>query len=94
LASFPRNGPDTARSGNAFWLARAEIGRTIQGTRPVVFTDIGWVGDRTKMQEIGRPMSGVGAGASLLDGLIRFDIARGLYPRKQWRVDLYVEAIF
>ena len=86
--------PDTARSGNAFWLARAEVGRTIQGTRPVVFTDIGWVGDRTKMQEIGRPMSGVGAGASLLDGLIRFDIARGLYPRKQWRVDLYVEAIF
>jgi hypothetical protein len=39
-------------------------------------------------------MSGVGAGASVMDGLIRFDVARGLFPRKQWRVDMYVEARF
>src|SRR5262249_50196160 len=58
--------PDTAQSGNAFWLARAEIGRTIQGARPVLFTDIGWAGDRNRMGSIGRPLSGVGAGASLL----------------------------
>ena len=58
------------------------------------FSDIGWVGDRNRMREIGRPLSGVGAGVSLLDGLFRFDVARGLFPRKQFRVDAYLEAIF
>jgi hypothetical protein len=86
--------PDTAQSGNAYWLVRAEAGRLIQGVRPVVFTDIGWVGDRNRMRDVGRPLSGVGAGVSLLDGLFRFDVARGLFPRKQFRVDAYVEAVF
>jgi hypothetical protein len=86
--------PDTAITGNAFWLTRAEIGRLIQGVRPSLFADIGWTGDRTKIREIGRPLSGVGAGLSLLDGLLRVDVARGLYPRRQWRVDGYVEAVF
>ena len=86
--------PDTAQSGNAFWLARAELGHNGAGARPTVFTDFGWVGDRTKMHEIVRPMSGVGAGVSFLDGLFRFDVARGIYPRKQFRVDLYLESKF
>jgi hypothetical protein len=86
--------PDTATSGSAFWMARLELGRTIQGARPVVFGDLGWAGDRTKLREVGLPMSGVGAGASLLDGLIRFDVARGLNPRRQWRVDMYLNAVF
>ncbi|MGH7620228.1 MAG: hypothetical protein ACREPM_23680 [Gemmatimonadaceae bacterium] len=86
--------PDTAQSGNAFWMSRLEIGRTIQGARPVVFGDIGWTGDRTQMANIGRPLSGVGTGVSLLDGLLRFDVARGLFPRRQWRVDASVEAVF
>lgn len=86
--------PDTAQAGDAYWRVRAEIGRTIQGARPVVFTDLGWAGDRNRPMEIGRPLSGAGVGASLLDGLIRFDVARGIYPRRQWRVDLSVEAVF
>jgi hypothetical protein len=86
--------PDTAQSGSAFWMARLEAGRTIQGARPVVFSDIGWTGDRDRMRDIGRPLSGVGAGVSLLDGLMRFDVARGLFPRKQWRVDASVEAMW
>jgi hypothetical protein len=86
--------PDTAQSGNAFWLSRLEIGSTNAGVRPAIFTDIGWVGDRARMTRVGRPMSGVGAGVSFLDGLFRFDVARGLYPRKQFRVDLYLESKF
>ena len=42
----------------------------------------------------GRPLSGVGVGWSLLDGLVRFDLARGLYPSQQWRFDSYLEAKF
>lgn len=86
--------PDTAQSGNAFWLTRAELGTNDAGARPTIFADLGWVGDRTKLSQIGRPMSGVGAGVSFLDGLFRFDVARGLYPRKQFRVDLYLESKF
>ena len=68
--------------------------RSTRALRPTLFADMGWVGDRTKMSEVGRPMSGVGAGVSFLDGLFRFDVARGLYPLKQFRVDLYLEAKF
>ncbi len=86
--------PDVAQSGNAFWMTRAELGSTYSGARPAVFADLGWVGDRTKFSDVGRPMSGVGTGVSFLDGMFRFDVSRGLYPRKQYRVDLYLESRF
>jgi hypothetical protein len=86
--------PDTAQSGNAFWMTRAELGTGAVGIRPTVFGDLGWVGDRSKLGQVGRPMSGVGAGVSFLDGLFRFDVARGIYPRKQFRLDLYLESRF
>jgi hemolysin activation/secretion protein len=86
--------PDTTQSGNAFWLTRAELGSNDAGLRPTIFADFGWVGDRSRISEIVRPMSGVGAGVSFLDGLFRFDVARGIYPRKQFRVDLSLESKF
>jgi Haemolysin secretion/activation protein ShlB/FhaC/HecB len=86
--------PDTTQSGNAFWLTRVELGANDAGMRPMLFGDLGWTGDRTKMSQVGRPLSGVGAGVSFLDGLFRFDVARGIYPRKQFRVDLYLESKF
>jgi len=85
---------DTSRSGNAYWLARLDIASSRQEWRPGVFADFGWVGDRDSLRAIGRPMSGVGVGASVLDGLIRFDLARGLYPQKQFRLDLSLDAKF
>jgi hypothetical protein len=75
-------------------MARAELGQMIQGARAVVFGDIGWTGDRAYPARVGRPLSGVGVGASLLDGLIRFDVARGIFPRRQWRFDAYLEGVF
>ena len=39
-------------------------------------------------------VTGAGVGYSMLDGLIRADVARGLFPAKQWRADLYLEAKF
>lgn len=86
--------PDPAQSGNAFWLSRLEVGTTDAGARPTVFADLGWTGDRNKLTQNVHPMSGVGAGVSFLDGLFRLDVARGLYPRKQFRVDLYLESKF
>lgn len=81
-------------AGDAFWMARAELAHGIGVVRPVVFGDIGWAGDRTKWRDIGRPASGVGVGTSIMDGLVRFDVARGIHPEKDWRVNAYLDARF
>ena len=83
---------DVTQSGNAFWLARSEIGRDFRAYRVSAFGDVGWVGDRTKLSEVGRPLSGVGVGLSVMDGLARIDLARGIYPRQQTRLDLSLGA--
>ena len=81
-------------AGDAFWLARAELGTNNPASRIIGFADLGWAGPRTGWRMPGRPLSGVGVGWSLLDGLVRFDLARGLYPSRQWRLDSYLEARF
>ncbi|MBM3907215.1 MAG: hypothetical protein FJ363_03945 [Gemmatimonadetes bacterium] len=81
-------------SGSAFWMGRAELAMSRRAVKPVLFGDVGWAGDRRQFSSPGRPMSGVGVGASVLDGMIRFDVARGLYPQKAFRIDLSVEARF
>jgi hemolysin activation/secretion protein len=80
--------------GDAFWMGRIELGTSNVGFRPVVFYDVGWAGERRDFGDPGRPMSGAGVGASLFDGLVRFDVARGIYPQKKIRANLYVEARF
>jgi hypothetical protein len=83
-----------AAVGDAYWMTRAELGSSFVGARPVIFGDLGWAGSRSDWKNPGRPLSGVGVGASFMDGLIRFDIAHGIYPEKKTRVNLYVEARF
>jgi hemolysin activation/secretion protein len=85
---------DTAVTGNAYWLTRLELGGRLQAARPVVFGDLGWVGSRDALADVGRPLSGVGAGVSFLDGLVRLDLSRGLFPARRFRFDMYVEARF
>jgi hypothetical protein len=85
---------DTAQSGNAFWLTRLELARPLTAMRLSLFGDLGWTGDRTAIADVGRPLSGAGIGLSMLDGLIRLDVARGIHPRKQTRVTLYLDARF
>jgi hypothetical protein len=82
--------------GDAFWMARAEGGYGFQAVRPVIFGDIGWAGDRREWRNIGTPLAGVGVGVSILDGLVRFDVARGIQPRDQqrFRIETYLEARF
>lgn len=86
--------PDTTYSGNAFWMTRFETGLDRSAYKLLAFGDLGWVGDRSKFTEPGRPMTGVGVGYSILNGLLRFDVARGLYPREQTRVSAYVQSRF
>ena len=85
---------DTAQSGNAFWMTRAELASEQMGYRVALFSDLGWVGDRSAISSVGRPLSGAGVGFSGFDGLIRLDVARGFYPRKQTRIAFYVGGKF
>lgn len=83
------------RVGDAFWLGRAELGLNSLAFRPTAFYDAGWAGDRTTITDAKyRPLSGWGLGVSLIDGLVRFDASRGLWPEKQWRFDLYLGSRF
>ncbi|HEY8175845.1 MAG TPA: hypothetical protein VIF32_09145, partial [Gemmatimonadaceae bacterium] len=86
--------PDTSFSGNAYWMTQGEVARDFGGMRGIVFGDVGWTGDRRMLRDraFGRPMSDVGVGTSFLDGLIRLDVARGIYPQERWRASAYVEA--
>ncbi|MGZ8413455.1 MAG: hypothetical protein ACXWZS_01810 [Gemmatirosa sp.] len=87
--------PDTAGYvGNAFWTTRSELGFNTTSARPSVFFDVGWAGDRRDFSKPGRPLSGYGVGMSFLDGLVRADLSRGLWPEKRMRFDLAVEARF
>jgi len=83
-----------AASGDAFWMGRAEMGAETKAVRHLLFADIGWAGDRRAWREVGLPLSSVGAGWSFVDGLVRVDVARGIHPEKQWRLNTYVEAKF
>jgi hypothetical protein len=89
-----RGEPAGSMAGDSYWLTHTELGYGSPGMRRIAFFDLGWAGDRTQWRDVGRPASGVGIGASLLDGLIRFDVARGLYPTAQWHSALYLEARF
>ena len=89
-----RGQPLAAATGNAFWMTRSEIGVGIPLVRPSVFHDLGWAGDRESWRAQGRPISGAGMGVSFLDGLLRFDVAKGIRPNRGIRVDLTLEARF
>lgn len=80
--------------GDAYWFGRAELGWGTSKLRPIVFGDIGWAGDRHDWRHPGRPISGAGVGASVLDGLIRFDLSRGINPGHGWRADMYLQGSF
>lgn len=85
--------PGTA-VGDAYWFGRAELGYGLTAVRPALFFDLGWAGARERWTHPGRPISGAGVGLSVLDGLMRLDVAKGIHPDRGWRVELYLEGRF
>ena len=80
--------------GDSYWIGHFELGGGSASVRRILFGDIGWAGARSDWQHPGRPLSGAGVGISWLDGLFRADLARGIYPSRKFRFDLYVDARF
>jgi hypothetical protein len=83
--------PPGAAFGDAHWFLRNEVGTRFGAVRPVLFFDAGWAGARDTFGQ-GRTLRGAGAGLSVLDGLLRFDLARNLARGGGWRADLYLGA--
>ena len=81
-------------AGDAYWLTHVEVGPRSVFFRPVAFYDLGWAGDRSDWGREGRALSGAGVGASFLDGLIRVDAAKGIWPTHSVRVNAYLQGAF
>lgn len=88
-----RGYPASTLVGTSFARARLEVARTFDIGTLSVFGDGGWAGDRDAFgSEDFLYAAGVGAG--MLDGLVRIDLSHGLNgPAKQFRIDLYLDAI-
>jgi hypothetical protein len=78
-------------SGETFWRGRAEIGYGLPAVRLVGFSDAAWAGARDDFS-IAKPLISAGAGLSILDGILRFDVARGLRAPTGWTTTLYFDA--
>jgi hypothetical protein len=92
-------GPRTLRGyeprlagGQSFGRARAEFARTYSFGSVALFSDFGWAGDRDAI-DLSNGFYSIGAGVSLIDGLIRMDGAYGLKDPKDFRLDFYLDAI-
>jgi hypothetical protein len=89
-----RGHPIGTSAGDAYWLGRAELSTDRVAFRPVVFLDAGWAGSRDDWSHSGKPMLGAGLGWSVLEGLVRFDLAKGIRPNRGVRASLYLDANF
>jgi len=90
-ANSLRGYPGATLSGETFWRGRGEVGYGLPAVKIVAFSDVGWAGARANYKTA-KPLVSAGAGVSLLDGILRFDIARGLRAPKGWRATLYFDA--
>ena len=89
-----RGYPGSSARGSSFVRGRVEVARTYYDIGTVsVFGDVGWAGLRGDFTGDDL-LYGVGVGGSVLDGLFRVDLSQGLAgPRKQFRIDLYLDAL-
>jgi outer membrane protein assembly factor BamA len=81
-------------AGEAFWMARTELGIGLPAVRFIAFGDFGTAGDREDLS-LEDPFISVGGGISVLDGLLRADLARGVQGPGplRWQFLLYLDAL-
>jgi len=72
--------------------ARVEIQRAVVFGGVAAFADAGWAG-ACDGWDASDALRSLGVGASILDGLIRFDLAHGLDDPAGFRLELYLDGI-
>ncbi|HEV2149544.1 MAG TPA: hypothetical protein VGR37_19240 [Longimicrobiaceae bacterium] len=85
-ATTVRGHDAAALRGESLWLARGELTRGSPLLRVSVFGDAGWAGESADFWNA-RPIRGAGLGVSLLDNVLRVDLARGI-GGGGWRLHL------
>jgi hemolysin activation/secretion protein len=78
--------------GASHLRGRAELARDFGAARWSLFSDWGWAGEASAFDERDALLS-AGVGLSVLDGLLRFDVARALRSPTGWRLELYLDAL-
>lgn len=93
-------GPGTLRgfdagvlAGSSFARGRLELARSFPLWGLGAFGDAGWAGAREELR-MDRFLFGAGLGVSVLDGLLRVDLCRGLSSRDgEFRFEVYLDGI-
>lgn len=80
-------------SGPSVLLLNAEIGTDLPLARLVAFADVGWT-DSVDRLFSRAPLSALGGGISIGDGIVRLDVARGLTEAGGWRMTAATSGIF
>jgi hypothetical protein len=70
-----------------------EVQRVLAATALVAFADVGWAGPCRALR-VDAMLRSAGVGLSVLDGLIRADLSRGLTSGRHFRFDLYLDGPF
>jgi hypothetical protein len=79
--------------GESFWMARTEVGTSLPAIRLVAFSDLGWAGPRGGFQG-GKALWAAGGGLSLLDGIVRMDMAWPIRGGSGGRFYIYFDGLF
>ena len=97
---FYLGGPETFRglhtgdlTGSVFWFGRTEVANDFAAARLVAFADFAWTGHEERFGTNGFAAS-AGVGASLLDGLLRIDLAHVLKGADGTRLHFYFDGLF
>lgn len=89
-----RGYPGATLNGESFWRGRAEVATSLPFARLALFSDIGWAGPAdADAWRAARPLYSAGVGVSLLDGIVRVDVARALRAPTGWRAHLYLDGL-
>jgi len=88
-----RGHSDAVLAGPAYARGRVEVSGSVEFAGLGIFLDGGWAGDPADFLSA-RPTYGAGAGLTLLDGLLRVDLARSLHgPNPPWRAHFHLDSI-
>jgi len=82
-----------AVTGEAFWFVRSEVGTGLPALRITAFGDVGWAGPRSRFRR-GVPVGAAGFGLSLLDGVLRVDVARQVRGGTATVLHAYLDGLF
>jgi hypothetical protein len=88
-----RGYPANIASGPSTFILSGEIGTKVPLIRLIAFGDVGWANELGHLFD-NEALTTVGGGISIADGILRFDLAKGLSPGGVWRFQFATSGLF